>query len=152
MGNIMEAAVSDSSEILTLQKKAFLSEAELLGNYDIKPLHETILYVEKAFQLNTVLKFVVNGQIVGSVRAFEKEGTCYISKLMVHPEHQNKGIGRELMLHIESMFPEVRYELITVKKCAKNISFYEKLGYKGYKTKKLEGEEALFLCMEKKRH
>ncbi|WP_198936769.1 GNAT family N-acetyltransferase [Domibacillus epiphyticus] len=33
------------------------------------------------------------GKIIGSVRAYEKEGICYIGKLMVQPAYQNKGLG-----------------------------------------------------------
>ena len=34
-----------------------------------------------------------------------KNRVCHIGKLIVHPDFQNKGIGRELMTEIERLFP-----------------------------------------------
>ncbi|MDR7074417.1 GNAT family N-acetyltransferase [Fictibacillus barbaricus] len=149
MERILKAEVSDASEILSLQKLAYLSEAELYGNYEIEPLKQTVQDIEKAFETNFILKCVDNGMIVGSVKAYEKDGTCYIGKLMVHPDYQNKGIGKKLMNEIERKYEHVRYELFTGSKSIKNITFYERLGYKGFSEKKLDREETIFIFMEK---
>jgi ribosomal protein S18 acetylase RimI-like enzyme len=149
MESIIRATVLDASEILSLQKLAYLSEAELYGNYDIEPLKQSVSDIEKAFEDHLVLKYVDNRKIVGSVKAYETEGTCYIGKLMVHPDFQNRGIGKKLMKEIEQLFADCRYELFTGSKSTKNISFYEKLGYKGFKEQKLDREETIFLFMEK---
>jgi hypothetical protein len=53
---------------------AYLSEAELYGNYDIEPLKQSISDIEKAFEDHLVLKYIDNGKIVGSVKAYETEG------------------------------------------------------------------------------
>jgi ribosomal protein S18 acetylase RimI-like enzyme len=149
MPAISTAAVIDAHEILHLQQLAYLSEAELYNNYDIEPLKQTISDIEKTFENHLILKYMDNGKIIGSVKAYELNGTCYINKLMVHPDFQNKGIGKKLMLEIESKFDSVRYELFTGSKSARNISFYEKLGYKGFKEERLDREETIFLFMEK---
>jgi ribosomal protein S18 acetylase RimI-like enzyme len=148
MNYIERAIESDAQELLSLQKLAFISVAELEG-YEIQPLTQTVEDVKEAFDSNFILKYVHKKEIIGSVRAFEKDGTCYISRLMVHPNSQNRGIGKELMKEIETIFGNVRFELFTASINSKNISFYEKLGYKGYKTGKLAGIESHFLFMEK---
>ena len=38
---------------------------------------------------------------------------------------------------------------LLVVKVEKNVSFYEKLGFRGYKTEKLATEETIFVFMEK---
>lgn len=91
----------------------------------------------------------MDGKIAGSVRAHQKGSTCYVEKLMVDPYFQNRGIAKELMKEIESRFSNCRFELFTGSKSTKNISFYEKLGYKGFKTEKLPREETIFIFMEK---
>jgi hypothetical protein len=53
------------------------------------------------------------------------------------------------MKEIEQLFTDCRYEFFTGSKSTKNISFYEKLGYKGFKEQKLDREETIFLFMEK---
>ncbi len=76
---------------------------------------------------------MIDETIIGSVRANDQDGTCYIGKLIVHPNHQNKGIGKMLMNAIEGLFQKSRYELFTGSKSEKNIALYEKLGYKAFK-------------------
>jgi N-acetylglutamate synthase-like GNAT family acetyltransferase len=138
MESINRATFLDASEILSLQKLAYLSEAELYGNYDIEPLKQSISDIEKAFEEHLVLKYVDNGKIIGSVKAYETEGTCYIGKLMVHPDFQNRGIG--LLIVAMSCSRGVK---------ARKTSLFMKLGYKGYKKQKLDREETIFLFMEK---
>ncbi|MBY6051938.1 GNAT family N-acetyltransferase [Cytobacillus firmus] len=149
MGKIIEAKIGDAVKILSIQKLAYRSEAELYGDFNIEPLKQTVSDVEKAFEDYLILKYIEDGELVGSVRAYQKDETCYIGKLMVHPDFQNKGIGKALMNEIERQFNVERFELFTGSKSEKNISFYEKLGYAGYKTEKLEREETIFIFMEK---
>jgi ribosomal protein S18 acetylase RimI-like enzyme len=148
---ILDATIEDAAELLKIQKLAYVSEAEIDGNYEIEPLTQTIEDVEKAFSNSHILKLVLNEKMIGSVRALELNGTCHITKLMVHPDFQGKGFGKELMSAIEERFNGSRFELFTGSNSLKNISFYKKLGYKGYKTEKLPREDTVFLFMEKKK-
>lgn len=93
---------------------------------------------------------MVDDAIIGSVRANERDGTCYIGKLMVNPNYQNKGIGKMLMNAIEGLFPNSRYELFTGSKSEKNIAVYEKLGYKAFKEHIINPDFSL-VYLEKKR-
>ena len=147
--NVVEAAIRDSKDLLEIQKLAYVSEAEIDGNYEIEPLLQSVKDVEEAFSHYCILKYVVEGKTIGSVRAYEENGTCYIGKLMVHPYFQGKGYGKELMRAIEERFEGSRFELFTGCNSKKNIPFYEKLGYKGYKKEKLPREDTIFLFMEK---
>jgi ribosomal protein S18 acetylase RimI-like enzyme len=147
---ILKASIQDSAEILKIQKLAYVSEAELEGNYEIEPLLQTVADVEDDFLESHILKLVWDGKIIGSVRAREINGTCHITKLMVHPDFQGKGFGKELMAAIENVFKGSRFELFTGSNSLKNINFYKNLGYAGYKKEKLPREDTVFLFMEKK--
>jgi GNAT superfamily N-acetyltransferase len=92
---------------------------------------------------------VVDDTIIGSVRANDQDGTCYIGKLMVNPNHQNKGIGKMLMNAIEGFFPKSRYELFTGSKSKKNIVLYKKLGYKAFR-ERLSTPDFSLVYLEKK--
>ncbi|UUZ79778.1 GNAT family N-acetyltransferase [Paenibacillus sp. P26] len=132
---IEKADISDAAEILALQKLAYKSEAEIYGDYSIEPLVQTLEEIERQFEDHIFLKAGYGGTIVGSVRAQCQEGTCRIGKLMVHPEHQNAGIGRQLMTRMESYFlAPLRLELFTGSRSEKNLRFYEKLGYTRFRT------------------
>lgn len=128
------ATVSDAAEILSLQKRAFQSEAALYDDYNIPPLRQTQAELEKELKEQVVLKAVIDNEIVGSIRAYQKDGVCYIGRLMVAPERQNQGIGTDLMREIEAVFDECfRFELFTGAKSEKNLYLYQKLGYQIFK-------------------
>ena len=94
MISIEKAQKEDLKEILKLQHLAYQSEAKLFGDMDIPPLKQTIEEVDEEFEKGTFLKVVDDsGAIIGSVRAYEENGTIYIGKVMVHPKMQKQGIG-----------------------------------------------------------
>ncbi len=145
------ALKGDLEEILELQKLAFQSQAVLYNDYSIPPLTQTIEQLREEAKETVILKMVEDRKIVGAVRAFEKNGTCYIGKLIVHPGYQNKGLGKRLMEAIEKCFKNMRYELFTGYMDLKNLSFYEKLGYKKFKTVKIN-EKLELIYFEKLRN
>jgi ribosomal protein S18 acetylase RimI-like enzyme len=131
---ILNALQEDLTQILELQKLCYKENAERYNDHKISPLVQTIQDLEKEYTDCLILKVVDQYRIIGSIRAFEKDGTCYIGKVIVHPDYQNKGIGTKLMTEIESKFNYVlRYELFTGYKDEKNLHFYDKLCYKQFK-------------------
>lgn len=81
------------------------------------------------------LKAVVDDAVVGSVRAATDGVTCGIGRLMVHPAFRRHGTGTRLMVEIERLFPAAgRFELFTGSRSTANIRFYEKLGYRPFRT------------------
>jgi ribosomal protein S18 acetylase RimI-like enzyme len=146
---IEQAAVQDAAEILALQKLAYQSEAELHDDYTIPPLTQTLEEIEAAFNWQLFLKATVEGRIIGSVRAHAKERTCYIGRLIVHPDFQNRGIGSDLMREIEKRFEQAeRYELFTGDRSERNLYLYGKLGYKPFRRERLTNRVVL-VFMEK---
>jgi GNAT superfamily N-acetyltransferase len=127
---ITQATPADAEEILELQKLAYQSEAALYRDYTIPPLMQTLSEITAEFRSRHFLKAVAGGCIRGSVRAFLTDGTCYIGRLIVHPAHQNLGLGTQLMSTIEGCFSEARrYELFTGHLSERNLYLYRKLGY-----------------------
>jgi GNAT superfamily N-acetyltransferase len=146
---ILQATVADAVEILNLQKLAYQSEAELYNNFDIPPLKQTVEEIKDQFNNHVFLKAVSEGIIIGTVRAYEENGTCYIGRLAVHPDNQNRGIGTAFMKTIEDYYKPQRFELFVGSKSDKNIYLYKKLGYTIYKTEKYGCGEIEVFYMEK---
>jgi ribosomal protein S18 acetylase RimI-like enzyme len=147
---IERAMISDAEEILSLQKLAYRSEAEIYNDFNIPPLVQTLESIEKDFENQYFLKAVMDGKIIGSVRAYTKEGTCYIGRLIVHPDFQNRGIGTDLMNEIERIFNTCRrFELFTGDKSERNLYLYQKLGYKIFKKAKIT-DQTMVVYLEKK--
>lgn len=134
---IEKAVPGDSEEILLLQKLAYRSEAEIYDDFTIPPLKQTLEEIKKDFETHVFLKAVEKGRIIGSVRAFVKEGTCHVGRLVVHPNFQNRGAGKQLMGSIEAAFKEAqRFEIFTGHRSERNLYLYQKLGYRPFKSVK----------------
>ncbi|MDI6764102.1 MAG: GNAT family N-acetyltransferase [Thermodesulfobacteriota bacterium] len=147
---IERAVTDDAEEILSLQKIAYQSEAEIYDDFTITPLTQTLEEIKKDFESHVFLKAVTGGKIIGSVRAFVKEGTCYVGRLIVHPDFQNQGIGTQLMNRIEEVFKgDQRFEIFTGHKSERNLYLYEKLGYKRFKTL-MASEKLTIVYLEKR--
>jgi len=128
------AAIEDAEQILELQKLAYQSEAEIYQDFNIPPLTQTISEIKEEFDSLTFLKAVDGTKIIGSVRARSDGNSCFIGRVIVHPDSQGNGIGTRLMNAIEDYFADVRrYELFTGTRSIANIRFYDRLGYKPFK-------------------
>ncbi len=147
---IEKATVSDAEEILSLQKLAYRSEAEIYNDFNIPPLIQTSKEIKQDFENQFFLKAVEDKKIIGSVRAHVKEETCYIGRVIVHPNFQNRGIGNKLMSEIEKVFDTCkRFELFTGDKSERNLYLYQKLGYRIFKTAKIT-DQTTIVFLEKK--
>ena len=146
---IEKASIEDAEEILELQKLAYVSEAEIINDFTILPLHQTLDEIKSEYNHRIFLKVEHNNKIIGSVRAHLEKGTCYIGKLIVHPNYQNLGIGTRLLHVAEKQFPDSeRYELFTGKKSEKNLHIYKKNGYRFFKSK-VVSEKLTLVFLEK---
>ncbi len=146
---IEQATISDLETILDLQRTSYVSQAKLYNDFTIPPMTQTLQEMYEDFAYKKFLKVIDGGSIIGSIRAFEKDGTCHIGRLMVHPNFQNKGIGTRLIHEIEHTFESCkRFELFTGSKSEKNIILYQKLGYRIFKTVQIN-ENVSLVYLEK---
>jgi ribosomal protein S18 acetylase RimI-like enzyme len=147
---ITKAAKEDLPIILDIQRKAFLEVAKTFNLQFMPQIEQTLECLNDEFNNGAILKASVADTIVGSVRAYNNNDTCYINKLIVLPDYQNKGIGKALMNEIENQFKNIvkRYELFTGSRDPRNLYLYKQLGYKSFKTEKCNNEIS-YIYMEK---
>ena len=147
--DMSDAVAEDTEELLALQKLAFQQQAVLYDDFTIPPLTETLEEMMRDFDKSIFIKAIDRQRIIGSVRAHREGCTCFIARLAVHPDYQNKGIGRRLMQVVEARFPDVeRFELFTGYKSVRSISLYKSLGYVIFK-EDTETQPVKLICMEK---
>lgn len=143
------AAQTDLAEILALQKAAFYEEGERCGNTEISPLKQSLEELTAEYLDHSrpmiILKLTEDRRIIGSVRAFEVDGTCYIGRLIVHPDYRKRGYGKRLMEAIESCYHGSRFELFTGEASVNNLRFYEGLGYRRFDSKEFDQVQLVFL-------
>ena len=148
---ILEATLDDAQAILDLQKLAYQSEALLYNDYDIAPLKQTLEEMETDLAKMFVLKAVLDDGIVGSIRGREKDGTCFVGRLIVQPEVQGRGIGTGLLKALENHFVRsARFELFTGHRSEKNLYLYNKLGYQKFREQKIN-DRLTMVFLEKKK-
>ena len=145
---ITNANENDLENILYLQKCCYLSEGELNNNFNIQPITQTLSEIQVEFKNQLFLKLEYRNKIIASVRAYEKDGTCLIGRLIVNPEFENMGFGKLLLNAIEMEFNHSkRFELFTSSKSEKNLSLYKKQGYNEFK--ELVSESLVLIFLEK---
>lgn len=148
---IREASEQDAAGILAIQKLAFHGQGILYNDLTLPPLVQTMEELVHDFRTHAFLKALSDGRIVGSVRGRCEGDTCFISRLIVHPDYQNKGIGKKLMRAIENKFNGAsRYELFTGDKSEKNLALYGMLGYREF-ARKPQGTNVTLICLEKRK-
>lgn len=146
---ITTAVFEDLPSILALQKYCYQENAERYNNYAILPITQTQEAIEAEFDRCVFFKAIEDATIVGSIRAYCNDTTCYIIRLFVHPAYQNRGIAKQLLQSIEERFPTVdRYELFTGYKDTKNLAFYQKQGFKIFKEEQRD-DGMIFIFLEK---
>ncbi len=155
---ITDAAPVDAEEIIAVQRRAFRAQGELYSTCTIPPLVETPEDLRHDFEKTVILKALEDGRIIGSVRGSLRDpegdkahvrGTCYVARLAVLPESQNRGTGSALMREIEARFPKAkRFELVTGHRSEKSLHLYEKLGYSAVRTEAVSDKITL-VFMEK---
>lgn len=143
---ITKANENDLEQILYLQKCCYLSEAEIYNNYSIPPLVQTLASIKNDFNNQTIFKLEYKGKIVGSVRAFVQNDSCFIGKLIVDRNFQNNGFGKLLLETVEEEFSQTTsFELFTGFKSEKNLYLYNKLGYREFKEEQTNGMTIKYL-------
>ncbi len=146
---VIPANINDLEEILDLQKRCYLSEAEIYNDFTIAPLTQDLQSIIKEFEYSIILIGVYENKIIASIRGYEKENTCYIGKVIVEPAFQNVGIGKKLLVAMEKQFDFCkRFELFTGDKSLKNLHFYQSVGYKQFK-REVVTEHFSFVFLEK---
>lgn len=131
---VTAAAPEDAGPIWSLQRAAYLTEAQLYGDPYLPPLTEGQEQVRAAFDRGPVLKAVLEGRIVGAVRGVAAERAFLVNRLAVAPDVRRRGIGRALMAELERRaaagHPELeRFALAAGHGSEDGLRFFRSLGY-----------------------
>jgi ribosomal protein S18 acetylase RimI-like enzyme len=147
---ITRAVPADAGEIMTVQRAAYVSEAQLYDNPHLSALSESLESVLSAIESEVVLVARAETRIVGAVRGRVADAVCHVGRLVVAPDMQGRGIGRALLLAMEEATPVRRFRLYTGDRSAGNLGLYRKLGYEQFREERVADTLSL-IHLEKRR-
>jgi GNAT superfamily N-acetyltransferase len=140
------AAISeaDAGEVLTLQRAAFVSEAQIYGSPDMPPLTQTLRELEAELRSSSGLTARINGRLVGAIRYVEDGHLLLIGRIAIAPD--GEGLGRALLEAAEQASSAHVAELFTGSLSEANIRLYESCGYReSARVPQHDGTEQVFL-------
>lgn len=131
---IRPALVGDAGEVLTVQRAAFVSEAQSHGDPWLPPLTETLDAVAAAIESGAVLVLRLahrgrEGRLVGAVRRELRDQTVHIGRLVVAPDLQGHGFGSRLLAAAEDVPGATTAQLFTGHLATTNLALYARRGY-----------------------
>lgn len=90
-------------------------------------MHQT-----RSFGFVFVDKSTIVGALFGVERTFWSGDEVYVDEFYIHPQYQNKGVGKEMMHHLEAYCKENNLEDITLltDKTVPAYDFYQKMDFK----------------------
>lgn len=124
---------ADAGEVLTVQRAAYVPEAQNYGDPELPPLRETLEEVRGSLRSPDVVGLGLRegGRLLGSVRLRIDGEVAYLGRLAVVPDRQGEGIGSTLLTACEAALPggvqEIR--LFTGSRSEPTIRLYERFGY-----------------------
>lgn len=123
----------DVGELVTLQRAAFLRDAQLYHDPFLPSLTQTVADIE-AQLLDPRWLYLgawLGHRLIGSVRSYRDLGVTQISRLMCAPDLEGTGVGSALLDVAEDRASAhaLVIELSTGSRSAANLVMYERRGY-----------------------
>jgi ribosomal protein S18 acetylase RimI-like enzyme len=133
-GMLAALSTADAGEVLTLQRAAFVTEAQAHRDLHIPPLTQTLagLHAELGEQRCHGWGIREAGRLVACVRTHVSGYAADLTRLVVAPDRQGRGIGTRLLRAAEDLLPpQVRtIGLVTGQHSQANLRLYRRHGYR----------------------
>lgn len=124
--------LEDAGQILTLQRAAFVEEAQVYDDADMPALTQTLAQLEVELADNVGCVAVDGERVVGALRAVHRDGLLLIGRIATVPDRMGEGIASALLDDVESRARDLgcmSAELFTGSRSVGNLSLYLGRGY-----------------------
>ncbi|MDN5915839.1 MAG: GNAT family N-acetyltransferase [Pseudonocardia sp.] len=126
--------VADAGEVLTLQRAAYVSEAQLHDDLHLTPLTQDLAGLREELGRESVVAWGIrdSARLVAAIRIVEGDGSACVNRLVVAPDRQGEGFGSALLAYAEDQLGDevAVVELFTGEHSAANLRLYGRFGYR----------------------
>lgn len=130
---ISALTVVDAGEVLTLQRAAYVSEAQLHNDVTLPPLTQTLEELRAELGRDDVRAWGMReqGRLLAAVRVTVRDHRAELGRLTVTPDRQGEGLGTYLLRHVEDNLPAAvdTIVLFTGERSEPNLRLYRRHGY-----------------------
>lgn len=145
MTEILTLGAADAGELLTLQRAAYASEAQLYGDPFLPALTQTLEELREELG-GFAIGIRHNGRLIAALRWRIDGDTAHIGRITVAPDLQGMGLGTRLLREAEQRSGAESFELFTGHLSAANLRLYEREGYvQAMRMPLREGVELIYL-------
>ncbi|MFT4231299.1 MAG: GNAT family N-acetyltransferase [Leucobacter sp.] len=146
--SIARLSAEDAGEVMTLQRAAYATEAQIYHDPFLPPLTQTLPELVDELE-GRALGARMGGRLVGAVRWTTEGGVTQIGRLIVAPDMQGRRIGTRLLRAAEDASGTRAFELFTGHLSEANIRLYQREGYSITRREPLhEGVDLVYLRKE----
>jgi GNAT superfamily N-acetyltransferase len=151
---VIEAArPGDAGQILTVQRAAYVTEAQLYGDPFITPLTESLAQVRAAIDGAPVVLVARRGaRVIGAARGTVNGHTGQVGRVVVAPDEQGHGVATALLDALEEALAAAgcaEFALFTGHLSDGNLRLYRRRGYAETRREHIGGA-LTFVHMRKK--
>ncbi|MGF7124121.1 GNAT family N-acetyltransferase [Rhodococcus sp. TAF43] len=145
----------DAGELLTLQRAAYVTEAQAHHDPNLPPLMQTSEELQRELRDDAVLALGLrddSSRLVAAVRVRigqPDRRTAELGRLVVAPDMQGRGLGSRLLSLTEQHLPEsvTEMRLFTGEFSSGNLRLYARFGYhETHRTPTLSGYDLVHLA------
>lgn len=132
---LLEAETTDLPEVYAIKQQVFRKLFETYHDQDSSPYMESFERLHEKFMMSYSFYYLIkiNQVTCGYLRiTLSPEGkTAKIGPIAILPFFENQGIGKQAMLLIEKVHPQVEcWQLDTILQESRLMNFYQSLGYR----------------------
>jgi ribosomal protein S18 acetylase RimI-like enzyme len=125
---------ADAGEVLTLQRAAYVTEAQSHDDLQLPPLTQGLADLQEELGCSSVQAWGIrngDGRLVAAVRVAVIDGSAQVNRLVVAPDQQGRGLGSALLAHAEGQLggDVATVELFTGEYSTANLRLYRRVGY-----------------------
>ncbi|MEI4271759.1 GNAT family N-acetyltransferase [Klenkia sp. LSe6-5] len=117
-------------ELLTLQRAAYVTEAQLYDDTRLPALTQTLDELTAELRASSCTAAWLGPRLVGAVRTRAVDGVLHVGRLVVAPDLQGRGLGSRLLAAAEEASSCTTATLFTGHRSTANLRLYARLGYR----------------------